>query len=596
MFKIKAFVKSFRKPIMLRFSVAAILIFFVILSFTLDQMKNALPQGDPDNGGLFLPGDFQALVVSEGVGPARHLTVNSNGDIYVKLTAPEFGKGNVALRDENNDGKADLVTYFGNYTEDRGGGEYATEMRIHNGYLYFSSARVLYRQKLSPGKLVPEGDPEVMFTEDIEHGIHWHMTKPIAFDDMGNIFIPNGGPSDCCQDGNPNGLAGSPGLNPCPSLNEYAGIWRFDANKLNQTLKDGVRIATGLRSVVGMDWNPVDKSLYVVMHGRDNLHRLFPNLYDQWHSAVLPSEEFIKIKEGANVGWPYYYYDQIQQKILVNPEYGGDGKKQGKASEITKPVIGFPGHFAPDDLLFYHGDQFPARYKNGAFIAFHGSTNRAPYPQGGYFVCFVPFKNGIPSGPWEVFADGFAKVDPIVNTNNAVYRPVGLAVGPDGSLFISDANKGKIWRVMYKGNKATFGTAQLAAMVKRKVTASNIKNPDPINDNLDRGKVLPVAQLYTTYCSPCHQRNGGGDASRFPPLNGSEWVTGDKTKLISVILNGLTGTIDVKGATYNSIMPKHTFLKDEDIAQVLTYIRQNFGNNASPVTPEEVTAVRKNLK
>src|SRR5690606_26428720 len=133
-----------------------------------------------------------------------------------------------------------------------------------------------------------------------------------------------------------------------------------------------------------------------------------------------------------------------------------------------------------NDLHFYEGDQFPERYKNGAFIAFHGSTIRAPYPQAGYFVAFVPFENGAPSGPWDVFADGFAGVDTIVNTRDALARPMGIAMGPDGSLYISESVKGKIWRIMYKGDKDEFGEAQLANMEERKKTQPNIKHPDEI--------------------------------------------------------------------------------------------------------------------
>src|SRR5260221_184962 len=275
-------------------------------------------------------------------------------------------------------------------------GGYGTAMRNHDGYLYYSSAKALYRNKLTPGKLIPESEMEVVLTDDHTHGLHWHMTKPVSFDDKGNMYVPFGAPSNACQDLKltPGGRPGFAGLNPCPELELHGGIWRFDASRTGLTQKDGQKFATGLRSIVAMDWNPDDKNLYVVMHGRDDLFMLFPEYYSSWQSALLPSEDFLKITEGSDAGWPYYYYDQIQGKKMLAPEYGGDGKKEGKGRDLLQPVMGFSGHWAPNDLLFYHGDQFPEHYKHGAFVAFHGSTNRAPYPQSGYFVGFVPFKNG----------------------------------------------------------------------------------------------------------------------------------------------------------------------------------------------------------
>jgi mono/diheme cytochrome c family protein len=139
---------------------------------------------------------------------------------------------------------------------------------------------------------------------------------------------------------------------------------------------------------------------------------------------------------------------------------------------------------------------------------------------------------------WEVFADGFAGIDPIVNVSDVAYRPMGLATGPDGSLYISDTRKGKIWRVMYKGDRNNFGKEQLAQMEKRKSNA-NIRTPDEVNDNLYKDKAVPGAVVYNTYCVSCHQRNGKGDGSRFPPLDSSEWVNGDKKRLIGIVLNGL---------------------------------------------------------
>ena len=107
---------------------------------------------------------------------------------------------------------------------------------------------------------------------------------------------------------------------------------------------------------------------------------------------------------------------------------------------------------APNALLFYTGNQFPEKYKNGAFIAFHGSWNRAPLPQEGYFVAFVPFKNGKPNGEWEIFANGFSGLtgdEKVKNPRNAKARPCGLAQGPDGSLYVSDDNKGAIFKISY---------------------------------------------------------------------------------------------------------------------------------------------------
>jgi glucose/arabinose dehydrogenase/mono/diheme cytochrome c family protein len=433
----------------------------------------------------------------------------------------------------------------------------------------------------------------VVLTEEYPRGSHWHITKPVSFDDAGHMYVPFGAPSNACQDlvRTPGGTPGFAGLDPCPELIDHGGIWQFDANKTGLKQSDGRKFATGIRSVVAMDWNKDDKNLYVVMHGRDDLHLLWPDKFTTWQSAVLPSEEFLRVNDGNNFGWPYSYYDQMLKKNVLAPEYGGDGKIPARDSSVQLPIMGFPAHWAPNDLLFYEGDQFPGHYKHGAFIAFHGSTNRSPYPQAGYFVCFVPFENGEPTGEWEVFADGFAGMDPIVNVSDAVYRPMGLAMGPDGSLYITDSNKGKIWRIMYKGDKNKFGKVELASMEKRKLY-SNIRTPDELNDNLYKDKALPGAQVYNTYCIFCHQHNGKGDGNRFPPLDSSEWVIGDKKNLIDIVLNGLNKQIEVKGKPYNNLMPQHSFLRDEDIAEVLTYIRQNFKNNSSAVTGREVSKVR----
>ena len=125
-----------------------------------------------------------------------------------------------------------------------------------------------------------------------------------------------------------------------------------------------------------------------------------------------PAEELVLLQRGADFGWPECYYDYDQKKLVLAPEYGGDGgKTSGVCAQKQEPVAAFPAHWAPNDMLIYEGNQFPTAYKDGAFIAFHGSWNRAPVAAEGYNVVFQPLADGKASGPFVVFADGFAGAD-----------------------------------------------------------------------------------------------------------------------------------------------------------------------------------------
>jgi glucose/arabinose dehydrogenase len=242
-------------------------------------------------------------------------------------------------------------------------------------------------------------------------------------------------------------------MEPCPQLERQGGVWRFDANTTGQTQQeDGMRYTTGIRNAVALDWNTNADQLYVVQHGRDQLNTLWPDLYTDEENAQLPAEEFFKVEEGDHFGWPFTYYDQIKDEKMLSPEYGGDGETPAPEGEYEDPIMAFPGHWAPNDLIFYYGSQFPSKYLKGAFIAFHGSWNRAPFPQQGYNVVFVPFEGADPSGDWELFANNFAGADSLMSPGQAEYRPMGLAEGPQGSLFIIDSVQGRLWRVFYTGN------------------------------------------------------------------------------------------------------------------------------------------------
>jgi len=508
-----------------------------------------------NNGGLFLPDGFGAVVVADSIGPSRHIAVKENGDIYVKLKITSDEPGSVALRDEDGDGKADIIQPFGKYVND---GIFATGMRIHNGYLYYSTEKVVYRQKID-NDLVPTSKQEIVLMDESDQ---WHIAKPIAFDKEGNMYVPYSAPSNACASFiNTSGTSvQQAGQYPCPELVNHGGVWKFKANAINQTQKDGVQIGTGLRSIVAMNFNTSNNTLYAVQHGRDDLHLLWPNLYSAWQNAVTPAEEFFEIKEGNHYGWPYSYFDPLTKQKLQAPEYGGDGKKLATDKSFINPLASFPAHWAPNDLLFYQGDQFPARYKNGAFIAFHGSTNRGPYPQAGYIVAFVPFSNGKPSGAWEVFADGFAGLDTIVNVSDARYRPMGLAEGPDGSLYISDSKKGKIWRILYKEDKTKFKNTALASMEQRKNTATNIKTPDPIKDIIQIKYSKVGQKIYQTNCTNCHQANLKGDGNRYPSLIKSNYLN-DKSSFRNLIYNG-------KGN-----MPGFNQLSSKEIDELETYIQ-----------------------
>jgi glucose/arabinose dehydrogenase len=416
-------------------------IIFSVLSFTKITPSDSIHHQHSsvaDDANLTLPSGFSASIIAENLGQVRHIAITKEGDIYVKLGRPKDGKGILFLQDKNKDGKMEVQNSFGDY-----GG---TAMRINNGYLYASSNTDVFRYKLNNNdQVIDPANPENIVTGLIDR--RQHNSKSVTFDNEGNIYVNIGAYSNSCQE--KDRTPGSMGIKGCPILDSAGGIWQFKADKTGQTYGDGEHYATGLRNVVGLDWNQKDNALFVMQHGRDQLHDLFPDLYDAKQSAVLPAECMYEIHKGDNAGWPYIYYDELQKKQILMPEYGGDGKKTADKKYLD-PVIAFPGHLGPNDLLFYTGNQFPEKYKNGAFIAFHGSWNRSPEPQAGYFVVFVPFENGKPTGKWEVFADGFAGTKDIASPREAKHRPCGLAQGPDGSLYVSDDVKGNIYRIMYK--------------------------------------------------------------------------------------------------------------------------------------------------
>lgn len=405
-----------------------------------DAPHAAAPACAPDNAGLKLPPGFCATIFADSVGSPRHIAVAPDGIVFVALQVPKrFGSergstaagGVLALRDRDGNGRSDEVAGFGEH-----GG---TGIAVAPGFVYVDEGNQITRYPIAPGQLRPSGAGQVIVSGLPTGG---HEARNIALDGRGTLYVNVGSHTNSCQQSDRQ--TGSPGEDPCTELQTRAGIWRFAANRPGQRFTPQARWATGIRNAMGLTIDPLDGRVYTTQHGRDQLYQNWPQHYDAKEGAELPAEEFMQVNAGDDFGWPYCYYDEYQEKLVLAPEYGGDGKKVGLCANKKAPVAAYPGHWAPMASMFYTGASFPARYRGGAFITFHGSWNRAPLPQAGFRVVFQPMANGRASGKYETFADGFRE-------GGVTRRPVGLAQAPDGGLYVTDDARGRIWKIVYTG-------------------------------------------------------------------------------------------------------------------------------------------------
>ena len=403
-----------------------------------------------DNAGITLPAGFCACVFADSVGRARYMTVAPNGDVYVSIegtrppregTAPTPPRGSfVALRDTNRDGRADVTEWVGTIGN--------TGIALHDGYLYVDEGVRIVRYRRAADQLVPTSPPEVIVQGmPLNPG---HRARNFAIAPDGSFYVNIGSATNSCQV--KDRTTESPGVDPCVELETRAGIWKFSASTPNQTFSPSARYATGARNSTGMGFAPGGQ-LYAMTHGRDQLNENWPKLFaDSLYGTHNPAEVMLRVDQGDDYGWPYCYYAVDASKYVTAPEYGGDGTKTDRCAGKELPAAVYPAHWAPLDLHFYTGTQLPTKYRGGAFISFHGSWNRAPGMQAGGKIVFQPFANGAPSGRYEIFADGFAGLPPEeIQPNRAKHRPVGIATGPDGSLYIADDAGGRIYRIIYRG-------------------------------------------------------------------------------------------------------------------------------------------------
>jgi glucose/arabinose dehydrogenase/mono/diheme cytochrome c family protein len=505
-----------------------------------------------DDSGLKLPAGFCATVFADGIGHARHLVVAPNGVVYVNTWSgryygndtPHPGGFLVALQDTAGSGKADLNQRFGQTVQTGGAG--GTGIGLYKDALFAEINDRIVRYPLTAGSIVPQG-PAVPVVTGLPLGGD-HPMHPFAIGRDGSLYVDVASATNACQ--SQNRTPQSSGIDPCTELQTRGGIWRYDANRTDQAFSPTERFATGIRNAEGFAIE-ANGDILVTQHGRDQLHSNWPDRYEPEQEATQPAEELLRLTQGSDYGWPQCYYDAVQGKLVLAPEYGGDGgTKIGLCATKTAPIAAFPAHWAPNAMVLYDKGQFPAHYRNGVFIAFHGSWNRAPYPQGGYNVVFQALAGDQGSGQCEIFADGFA--GQVKSPDRAEHRPSGLAVGPDGSLYVSDDVRGRIYRIVYRGAPgADGGAGEVTSCPSASAPAGEISRVDakpPEGTHPDAGAVaaaesLPVpagatramvvlgeriyhGQVGGATCTGCHGANGTG-TTLGPNLTTTRWLWGD---------------------------------------------------------------------
>jgi glucose/arabinose dehydrogenase/cytochrome c5 len=518
-----------------------------------------------DQSALALPAGFCATIFADDVGHARHMVVSPDGVVYINTWSgnyypndvPRVGGFLVALRDTKGSGRANINERFGETVQS--GGHGGTGIALYHGFLYAESNDRIVRYALTPGSLVPGGAPEVIVSGLPLTGDH--PMHPFAIDVDGHLYVDVATATNSCQE--KNRTLKSPGIQPCAELKTRGGIWRYDANRLNQVFSEADRYATGIRNADGIAVDASGHGVYSTQHGRDQLSTNWPDLYRPEQGPILPSEELLRIRFHGDYGWPECYYDGIQRKLVLAPEYGGDGGKTvGICAQKIAPVAAFPAHWAPDDLLLYSGTAFPDHYPGGAFIAFHGSWNRAPFAQGGYNVVFQPLSDGKATGNCEIFADGFA--GGLLDPAKALHRPTGLALGPDGALYVSDDQKGRIYRIVYRGGPGSAAGATTPCprpdaspgplMAENPGTATGAAPAVPPGGTqamVALGDRIYHGQLGGAPCTGCHGIDGAGTPLG-PTLKTHAWLWSDGSYA------GIRQTILAGVATpkqYRSAMP-----------------------------------------
>ena len=361
--------------------------------------KDAWPQA---------PKGFKVQLYAQGFQEPRLMRTAPNGDIF--LADSRAGEVRV-LRGIKADGTAATVSTFASGLDHPFGISFYPN-GPHPQWVYVANTTSLVRFPYKEGDLKATAAPKTIVPvlpgyAQLRGGGHW--TRDVVFSkDNKRMFISVGSASNIDD----------PDTHP-------REFHRADVLEYTPEGKFVKVYASGIRNCVGEAINPTTGQLWCSVNERD---RLGNNLVPDYITSV---------QEGGFYGWPYYY-------IGGHPDPRLDGKHPELKSKVIVPDVLLQSHFASLEMVFYEGSQFPSEYKGDAFAAEHGSWNR--FKRAGYEVVRVPMKNGHATGEYEDFLTGFVRSD-----GKVWGRPVGVTVGKDGSLFVSDDGTNSVWHVIYTG-------------------------------------------------------------------------------------------------------------------------------------------------
>ena len=358
----------------------------------LAQTQPAAPAAPAQPAELKVPAGFTANVFAADVTSGRLMAVAPDG---VLLVARQTKGDVVALPDKNKDGKADSVDVI------VAGLDRPHHLAFHKGYLYIATNPSVVRVKYANGKV--EGTPEKFVDLPAATPKTAHKTRTIGFDKQGKLYVSIGSSCNICEEPDP----------------RHTTIMVF-----NEDGTGGRTFAKGLRNAIGFDFDSKGVMWSTDM-GQDGLGDDFP------------PDEINRVEDGKHYGFPYFFGNNQVNTGLT------DAKGSLKASEATPPAFEIPSHSSPIDLRHYTGKAFPAPYRGALFLVLHGSGGNYKKERIPGRVARVVFKDGKITG-LEDFVTGF------VSGGQVLGRPAGIVTGADGALYVSDDNKGFVYRIVYK--------------------------------------------------------------------------------------------------------------------------------------------------